>query len=236
MVNDSSEKLKRLIGDKEELLVIFAGDSHTWGQGAEGWSTALKPGFVTGEWRRLPESIPCFAQLVAGYLRARRTGGKETYVINSGYGCASTKAYLRDYWYHGVEVYRPDIVVLEFAINDWLEDRDVSPDEFGGNLDRMVGMACGMGAVPILLAPSPILGSQYSGAHYYPDYIERIRAVARARKDAAFADANRLMADFLSGGDRDAREKLLFDDIWHVAQKGQELYCRAIVRAMEGGE
>jgi hypothetical protein len=220
-----------LINTKPELLIVFAGDSHTWGQGATGWSDALKPAFVAGEWRRLPEHIPCFAQLFGEYMKRRRNVPLTTYTINSGYGCASTKVYLNDYWNHAVEIYKPDIVVMEFAINDWLSDRDVNIQDFGDNLNCMIDKCISMGSVPILLTVSPIRGSQYSGSHYYPAYIECIRTVACERPETVIADANKLMLRYLE--DNGEMDGGLFADDLHVAQPGQELYCRALIEAVE---
>lgn len=229
---DIKIKAKNLIMKKDELLIIFAGDSHTWGQGAKGWEKALKPPVVQAELRRLPENIPSFVVLFTNYLKHLRKNKSGTYAINSGYGCASTKKYLRDFWYQAVEIYRPDIIVLEFAINDWLEDREVSLEEFEKNLNEMIDRSNKIDAVPILLSVSPILGTLYSGKHYYQDYIDIARKIGCSRKDLLFADANKIMNDFLNSGDRKKNEAELFDDDWHVAQKGQELYLEALVEAL----
>lgn len=225
-------RAKSTISDKDELLIVYAGDSHTWGQGADGWELSMKPSFVQADLRRLPEHIPSFAVLFFDYLKHLRKGKVGTYSINSGYGCASTKKYLKDFWYQAVEIYKPDIVVLEFAINDWLEDREVSLEEFENNLNIMIDKTNEIGAVPILLSVSPILGSLYSGNHFYQDYIDTTRKVANSRNDLLFADANKLMNDFLNSGDRKENETALFYDNWHVAQKGQELYLDALIKAL----
>jgi len=229
---DIKLKAKDIIFNKDELLTIFAGDSHTWGQGADGWETALKPSYVQAELRRLPEYIPSFVNLYSRYIQNLRKDKPATYVINSGYGCASTKKYLKDFWYQAVEIYKPDIIVLEFAINDWLEDRQVSLAEFEANLNTMIDRSNEIAAIPILLSVSPILGTLYSGDHYYQDYIDITRKIGCTRKDVLFADANKIMNDFLDKGDSKKNEAELFYDDWHVAQKGQELYLEAIISAL----
>lgn len=224
------DQLREFISTKRELLIVFAGDSHTWGQGADGWSEALKPGFVAGEWRRLPESVPCFARLFHDHLKKLRSAPLETYAINSGYGCASTRIYLENYWLHAVQAYRPDIVVLEFAINDWISSNDVSVGDFEKNLNIMISKCCDMGSIPILLTVSPINGSQWSGEHYYQDYINCMLSVAKDRPEAVLADANGLMSRCLA--QLGSHSSLLFYDDWHVNQKGQELYCQALAEAI----
>lgn len=228
----SLEKLNQKVLAKPELLIIFAGDSHTWGQGASGWGDALKPRFVGGEWRRLPEYVPSFPQLFWGYLKSRRPSPQETYMINSGYGCASTRIYLTEYWSRAVEVYQPDIVVLEFAINDWISDRNISVREFSDNLNIMIDKCVVMDSVPILLTVSPIRGSQFSGDHFYQDYIDCTRLVADKRPEAILADANERMSRYID--EDESHIHALFDDDWHVAQPGQDLYCRALIEAVEG--
>ncbi len=228
----AKDRIKDMILNQEELLAVFVGDSHMWGEGARGWSTALKPPAVAGELRRLPDSIPSFANLFTGHLKALRPDKSGTYTINSGFGSTSTKKYLINYWNQGVEVYKPDIVVIEFAINDWLEQNAVSLEEFHSNLEYMIARTILLGAVPIVLTVSPILGSLYSGKNYYPDFIEETRKIADGRDDVILADANRLMMDFLNTGSREQCEAELFDDCWHVAQKGQELYLQALTEAI----
>jgi lysophospholipase L1-like esterase len=225
--------LNALINKKSDILFVFSGDSHTWGQGAEGWETALKPKFVQGEWRRLPKEIPSFCQLFENYIKEFRRQTGETYVINSGYGCASTRKYLNDFWFPTVEVYQPDIVVLEFAINDWLEDRAVSLNEYEANLITMIEKVNKIGAVPVLLTVSPIRGNLWSGRHYYEDYIERSRKIGLERQDVILADANRLMKEFLLHNGQKGEEMLFYDD-WHVSRIGHELYCKALIEAIKG--
>ena len=220
-----------MILNQEELLVVYVGDSHMWGEGADGWATALKPPAVAGELRRLPASVPSFSQLYTNYLKDIRKGKSATYAINSAFGSTSTKKYLSYYWNQGVDVFKPDIVIFEFAINDWLEQNGVSAEEFRCNIEYMIQRAILIGAVPVLLTVSPILGSLYSGKNYYPDYIEHTRQAAAGRDDVILADANRLMEDYLNGGDRERKEAELFDDCWHVAQKGQQFYLQALIEA-----
>ncbi len=228
---NAKDRMKNLILNQEELLVVYVGDSHMWGEGADGWNSALKPAAVAGELRRLPDDIPSFSRLYTDYLKEIRKGKSGTYTINSAFGSTSTKKYLSYYWNQGVDIYKPDIVVIEFAINDWLEQNAVSLEEFHCNIEYMIKRTIMIGAVPVVLTVSPILGSLYSGKNYYPDYIEATRKIAGGRDDVILADANRLMEDYLNSGDRERKEAELFDDCWHVAQKGQQFYLQALINA-----
>ena len=232
------ERAKDFIYNKPELLTVFAGDSHTWGQGADGADSALAPPPVLGgEIRRLPETIPCFVSLYDRYMKSLRET-KETYTLNFGFGCASSCKYLGVYWEQAVQKFAPDLLVIEFAINDWLVD-PISPDvvtveQFINNLNTMIDQALALKSIPLLLSVSPIRGAQISAGHHYADYIDATRAVALKRKEETlFADANRLMTQYLEEGDYARREKELFSDDWHVSQLGHELYFQALKNLME---
>lgn len=227
---NAKEKIKELVSNKEDLLVVYVGDSHTWGQGADGWLTALNPPATAGDLRKLPNDIPSFPKLYTDYLRSVRPN-KITHAVNSGIGSTATNRYRDVFWVQAVENYKPDIVVIEFAINDWLPHNEVSVAEFSQNLEYMIERANAIGAVPIILTVSPVLGPLEYEGHYYPDYIEASRKVIVGRDDVILADANKLMEDYLNSGDRAETEAKLYDDCWHVAQKGQELYLEALVAA-----
>jgi lysophospholipase L1-like esterase len=232
---DLKEKVKSVIENNEELLVIFAGDSHTWGQGANGAEEALEPPPVLGgEIRRLPQNIPCFAALFADYIKAFRKG-KKTYALNFGFGCSSTRKYLAQYWQQAVERFKPDILVITFAINDWLVDPvspdDVSLEEFKKNINEMIDRAKALGTIPVLLTVSPIRGTQYSNGHYYQDYIEGIRSISALRGDVLLADANKDMTEYIRENGRESNNDIFFDD-WHVNQKGHQIYFEALKKTL----
>lgn len=232
-----TNRIKNLIDNKEELLVIFAGDSHTWGQGADGAEDALVPPPVLGgELRRLPQDIPCFVGLFAKHIKEIREN-KKTHVLNFGFGCASTRKYLAQYWEQAVERFSPDILVIAFAINDWLVD-PVSPDnisikEFKNNINEMIDRAKTLGTIPVLLTISPIKGSQYSNGHFYKDYIEAIRKVFVSRNDVLLADANAAMMNIDQNFNIKFRYQDIFYDDWHVNQKGHDIYFETLKKTMK---
>lgn len=226
-----TDKIKNIIDNKEELVVIFAGDSHTWGQGADGAEDALAPPPVLGgEIRRLPQDIPCFAALFANHIKALRED-KKTHVLNFGFGCASTRKYLTQYWEQAVERFTPDILVIAFAINDWLVDPvspdDISVEEFKKNINEMIDKAKALGTIPVLLTISPVRGSQYSKGHFYKDYIEAIRTISATRNDVLLADANAVMMDI----NQDLYQDIFYDD-WHVNQKGHDIYFQTLRKTL----
>ncbi len=230
------DKVKSIIENKKELLVIFAGDSHTWGQGADGAEDALEPPPVLGgEIRRLPQNIPCFAALFTDHIKAFRKD-KKTYVLNFGFGCASTRKYLAQYWQQAVERFAPDILIITFAINDWLVDPvspdDISLEEFKKNINDMIDKAKALGTIPVLLTVSPIRGPQYSNGHYYEDYIEVIRNIGIERNDVLLADANKDMTEFIRKNNQGSDYNDIFFDDWHVNQKGHQIYFETLKKTL----
>lgn len=218
---------------KENYTVVGAGDSHMWGEGASGWQDALDPAYVIGELRRLPREIPSFLSLFEKNITKLRNDIGTTSVINSGFGCASTKKYIECFWDEKVMVHKPDLVILEFAINDWIADRQVSVEEFRNNLEYMTSEVYRIGGDVMILTVSPILGDQNSEDHFYSDYIEASREFALKDNRVILADANINMEKYLARGNRQENEKILFEDVWHVTQIGHEIYCQSILESID---
>lgn len=215
----------------QKLTVVCAGDSQVWGQGAAGWKQAM-PDCVAGEPRRLPGSVPCFASMLGRCLREMRGSQKETAVINSGMGSTPVPKYLESFWDGMVMAHRPDVVILMSAINDWIEDRRVSLPDYRRALTRMADDVFAMGGELVMVTESPILGDQFSGEHYYDDYIGAFRQVAQANSRIRLADANLRMKAFLAEGDFEVNAQILYEDNWHVSQTGQFIYLKAVTDAL----
>lgn len=218
--------LRERLANSPQLTVVCAGDSQVWGQGAAGWKQAL-PDFAAGELRRLPDTVPCFASMLGQYLALLR-GDRQTSVINSGVGSTSVPCYLDHYWQEWVLSHKPDVVVFMSSINDWIADRKVSIDQYRRSLTELADDVFAMDSELVLVTESPILGSQYSGDHFYEDYINACRQVAQASPRIRLADANLRMKVFLADGDPAENARILFADGWHVSQAGHLIYLKTI--------
>lgn len=215
----------------DKLTVAFAGDSQLWGQGARGWKEAM-PDVRTGEIRRLPKSVPTCTAMLEKHLTDIRGADKETTVINGAVGSTPTDKYYELYFKEMVLNNKPDIVIMMHGINDWLFDRNVSVEDFRKNLIRMIDELNKCGASVVMMTQSPILGSKYSGEHYYEDYIETFRQVAKSDSRIKLADANMYMHKFLNDGDFEQNSKWLYEDNWHCSQLGQFIYLKSCTDAM----
>ncbi len=118
------------------------------------------------------------------------------------------------------------------AINDWLEDRHVDLDTYRHILHKMVDEAHDIQCDVVMMTESPILGSQYSGDHYYEHYIDAFRQVAESYPDVYLADANKMIKNSLLNGDPAYNARTMFDNNWHVSQIGHFIYLKAITNAL----
>ena len=153
-------------------------------------------------------------------------------VLNAGVGSSTTARYLKEFWASQVEEYRPDHVIIEaHSINDWLGN--VGLDEYADNLTAMVTRVNGMGASPMVLTVSPILGNQLSGIGIaYAQYIEASR-LNQANTDFILADAYRSIRQGMEEVDEQGKPLTWFEDDWHVNDRGHELYSRSIIQHLD---
>ena len=150
----------------------------------------------------------------------------ETAVINSGVGSCTTRRFLDEYWESHVMQYSPEVVLIEgHSINDWLNNVKIS--QYIENLKTLFARTREIGAVPILLTVSPILGNQLSDSGIdYREYIEASKAAA-VQSDVMIADANLLIENAYEQLSHDTRHLEMFMDVWHVNDFGHRLYYEA---------
>lgn len=139
-------------------------------------------------------------------------------VINSGVGSCTSQNYISVYYKAYVEFFQPELVVIEsHAINDWLNNIPLS--QCVDNLSLIANEQIKQGKKAVLLTVSPILGAQYAAGNpvEYGEYINAGRKAA-AQCCIPCADANRAIA----------AKEAYFSDIWHVNQKGHDIYFETI--------
>ena len=147
-------------------------------------------------------------------------------VINAGVGSCAAREYLDVYWNDYVAACRPDIVLAEaHTINDWLRP---NPPEYSADAMRaLIDETRALGAKPIVMTVSPILGSQnnaWTGLPY-DDYIEASRQAARDR-NTPLVDANAAMEAALRDMTEEERSAYFYSDGWHVNSLGHGMYAR----------
>lgn len=152
-------------------------------------------------------------------------------VVNAGVGSCAAGRFLADYFDDCVAAFHPDIVVLEaHTINDWINTD--TPETYARDLTALIARVRDIGATPILLTVSPILGEQQINGHApYDEYIAASIQVAQ-QENVRIADAHAVMAKQLAGLSEEEQRQKLFDDNWHVNDLGHKIYCDVILPAI----
>jgi len=152
--------------------------------------------------------------------------GGEYAMINCGIGSCTTSHFTKQFWTNYVINYKPYCIIMEpHTINDWLAG--APPEEYKQSLTTMINSCKMIGAEIILLTVSPIMGSQsypYNSVDY-SDYIESSREVAN-ETNILIADAHREMVKICLNLSVDQQNVLLFNDPWHVNEKGHQIYAK----------
>lgn len=153
-------------------------------------------------------------------------------VINAGIGSCPTFRYREAYWADYVAAVRPDITLMEaHTINDWLAGDP--PEAYEERLVGMIGALRELGSAVILLSVSPIAGDQQvpGTAAPYTAYVQASRRAA-ARTGVPLCDAHAVMALCLEGMTEQQASAFLFDDPWHVNDRGHALYAQLLYGAL----
>lgn len=219
--------------DGATLTIVALGDSTTAVDDWSGQDVAVYP-------ELLPEALAAFG------VRAR--------VVNAGIGGTTTRDALerldRD-----VGTYSPDLVVIQFGINDSWIDADegrreprLTRDEYRENLRRLVRQLVDGGAQVVLVTPNPMRWSD----PYYMDvfqkapglldtgserglnalldlYVQDARDVAEQER-VPLVDVHRAFEEYGAGPGRSVGD-LLLDGI-HPNAAGQRLVCRELAAAI----
>lgn len=156
-IDDDSEYIARYLQSKEPVVWLFAGDSIT--QGAK----------HTHGWRSYPE---VFAERIRWEL-----GRPRDVVINMGVSGNTTRDLLLDFDWR-VARWNPQVVSVMMGTNDCATSRNVSVSQYEANMKQLIGKIRGLGAVPILHVPTPIILEKAGERQGILPYIEAVRNVA----------------------------------------------------------
>lgn len=215
---------KRKLLEGEAVTVVAYGDSWTYGSVAEGWYEARENGMnadlIRGSWvSQLRRDLQ--------HLNERAT------VHNSGKG-GWTSAQGLDGFDTGVRSLKPDLLILNFGINDWR--KPISVGDYRANIERMLDEAEAAGCACLLWTSGPV--SAVSGETYgwhkplddtaYPEpfvrYNDTLRSIA-AERGLLLADAEEaIKAEWRSGTDISG----WFYDSFHFTQDGHDRLFRSI--------
>lgn len=112
-----------------------------------------------------------FDGLLERRLNAKYSPEIEVCAINAGVGGENTHEGLARIG-PDVLVHKPDLVILEFGLNDirYEPDKRIEEEQFAANLRQMHGLLTDAGAAVIFMTPNPIIDLYHvysQGTHYY---------------------------------------------------------------------
>jgi lysophospholipase L1-like esterase len=116
----------------------------------------------------------CFAQLLARRVNHRLQGsGRRFRCVNAGVGGENSAEGLARIE-SDVLTHSPDLVAVEFGLNDirYEPEKRIPPEQFAGNLTRIVQHLRDAEAGVLLLTPNPIIDA-YHGYSRNTDYYDR---------------------------------------------------------------
>ncbi|GAA3407654.1 SGNH/GDSL hydrolase family protein [Paenibacillus hodogayensis] len=215
---------KRNLLERKPVTVVAYGDSWTYGSVAEGWHEArengLNPDLIHGSW-------------VSQLRRHLQQMNERATVHNSGKG-GWTSAQGLDGFDKGVGELKPDLLILNFGINDWR--KPISVEAYRANIELMLEKAEAIGCASLLWTSGPV--SAVSGETYgwkqpledtaYPEpfarYNDTLRSIA-AERGLLLADAEKdIQSVWRSGTDISG----WFYDSFHFTQNGHDHLFRSI--------
>ena len=154
--------LQQKLKEAKPITWLFYGDSITQGATA------------TFGWRD-------YTQLFSERIRGELVRVMDM-VINSAINGNTTEELLETFDWR-VERFEPDVVFLMIGMNDCSDDRPVTSEMFGSNLNKLIEKSKALKALPVLQTACPIIpGSAPEREPSFPTYMDIIRQVARDNK------------------------------------------------------
>jgi lysophospholipase L1-like esterase len=201
------------------------------------------------------QGIASYAELLPAALADL---GIEARVVNAGIGDTTTRD-ARERLDRDVRGFRPDLVVLQFGINDpWIDAEDggreprLSRAEYRDNLAFIVRTLKADGARVVLMTPNPmrwdrpedvVVFRAHPGLLDTTDerglnglldlYAETVREVAR-EGDVPLVDVHRAFEEYGEVPGQSVRELLIDGDGVHPSAAGQRLVCRLLTAMLAG--
>ncbi|HZL64579.1 MAG TPA: SGNH/GDSL hydrolase family protein [Thermoleophilia bacterium] len=222
---------------RERLTVVALGDSTT----------------ATDDWGG--RGIPSYAELLPAALAGL---GVEARVVSAGIGDTTTRD-ARERLDRDVRAFSPDLVVVQFGINDsWIDAAEgrreprLTRVEYRDDLVFIVRTLKADGARIVLMTPNPMRWDRpqeiavfraHPGLHDTADerglnglldlYAETVREVAR-KEDVPLVDVHRAFEAYGHAPGQSIRELLIAGDGIHPSAAGQRLVCRLLTATLAG--
>lgn len=203
-----------------DRTIVFLGDSHGWGQGANDWERyAMNPAMPLKGVRSFTNRLQLFLY-EEGYKN----------FINSSVGGWSTLE-AKNNLNEKVLNFNPQITFIQYGINDWKNNNYVDILDFEKNLSEIITVLKGNNIIPILIVPLPILLEEK-----YADLFKGINFFDEKNYTKKYTDYINIIRKFSSSIDvidtweyfmNNSYEQYLSDCI-HPNQLGHDLYFLSI--------
>lgn len=204
------EKIKALLTQKTPNIWLFTGDSITHGAKH------------THGYRSYPE---VFQERIRWEL-----GRVRDIVINSGIS-GNTAAQIADDFDWRIRQFNPTVVSLMIGTNDCAR-KGMTPQEFKGNVAKLIGMIRATGAVPVLHTPNPIIIPTSPERKTLPDYIPVLRALSMEEK-VILVDNYQYWENSMEEQSQRKIFKKWLNDRLHPNQTGHQEIARLMFRKLE---
>ena len=201
------------------------------------------------------QGIESYAELLPASLAAH---GIEARVVNAGVGDTTTRD-ARERLDRDVRAFSPDLMVVQFGINDsWIDAGEgrreprLARAEYRDNLVFIVRTLKADGSRIVLLTPNPVRWDRPEeiavfGTHpglldtaderglngLLDLYAETVREVAR-EEHVPLVDVHRAFEAYGDAPDQSIRELLIAGDGIHPSAAGQRLVCRLLTATVAG--
>lgn len=150
-------EIKKILEGRESVNWVFTGNSIT--QGAK----------HTHGMRSFPE---IFAERIRWEMH--RTSD---FIINTAFSGNTTEDIIKNFD-HRVSRFNPRVVVLMIGTNDAAVSKNISVEQYGKNLVTLINDIRKIGAVPILMTPTPIIEEKAPERASISRYIAEMRRIA----------------------------------------------------------
>jgi acyl-CoA thioesterase-1 len=235
-VNDETRRALGGAGPSPRPLTIVAfGDSTT----------------AVDDWSGL--DVPVYPDLLPGALVAYGVAAR---VVNAGI-CDTTTRDARERLDRDVRAHAPDLVVVQFGINDsWIDAGEgrreprLSRDEYRDNLRHIVRTLKDDGALVVLMTPNPmrwVAGGYVEEFRDHPGlldtdaergldelldgYAQEVRDVAR-EEAVPLVDVHATFEEYGDEAAQSVQDLLMENDGIHPNAAGQRLVCRVLAPAI----
>ncbi len=222
---------------RDEWTIVALGDSTT----------------ATDDWTG--QGIASYAELLPAALADQ---GIRARVVNAGIGDTTTRD-ARERLDCDVRAFSPDLVVVQFGINDsWIDAGEgrreprLARAEYRDNLVFIVRTLKAGGARIVLMTPNPMRWDRPEEIAVFRDrpglldtaderglnglldlYAETVREVAR-EEGVPLVDVHRAFEEYGNAPGQSIRELLIAGDGIHPSAAGQRLVCRLLTAALAG--